>query len=273
MKIQCSNSLSPTVSDKRLFGTRVVKFSLQRCLLFKGLYFICRAYFSSILQPACSSISTQFVNIFLFYFIQGLCPLQRNNRTTTRKTKTWLICCCYSNSGMCELLYMTLMVQPWRQKFNTVQSLLSLNIDPRCECVHRLVTECIYVVHAKTNTNSAYGTGNHPIGKCMLFLFAHLIILNDFFTRLNIRRTLGLQTIIMLPPSWSRSSYRITIMNAKIIILRIGTRLLCSSRLGLVTLISVGEIQDGCDKSMLKALDNFGNCRRPVLTWFIPTYA
>ena len=50
------------------------------------------------------------------------------------------------------------------------------------------------------------------------------------------------QKFIMLPSSWSCSSYRITIMNAY----KIGTRLFCSSSLGLVTLISAGQIQDGC---------------------------
>ena len=49
----------------------------------------------------------------------------------------------------------------------------------------------------------------------------------------------------MLPPCWSCSSYRQTIMNAIIIILQIGTRLFCSSSLGMVTLISMGENQDG----------------------------
>ena len=47
-----------------------------------------------------------------------------------------------------------------------------------------------------------------------------------------------------------------------IIILQIGTRLFCSSSLGLVTLISMGEIQDGC--TVIKVYCNLGNHNIPM---------
>ena len=49
---------------------------------------------------------------------------------------------------------------------------------------------------------------------------------------------------IMLSPSWSCTSYRITIIDAYNHF-AIRNRLFCSSSLGLVTLISMGGIQDG----------------------------
>ena len=53
-----------------------------------------------------------------------------------------------------------------------------------------------------------------------------------------------------VPGTWS--SYQITIRNANIVALKLGTRLFSSSSLGLVTLIPMGDIQDGHTVSVIK---------------------
>ena len=66
----------------------------------------------------------------------------------------------------------------------------------------------------------------------------------------------------MLPPSWSCPSYRITIMHANNHLTIRNQTIFCSSSLGLVTLISMVEIQDGC--TVIKVYCNLGNHNIPM---------